>query len=101
MKIKITHFGGREEIIEGEYNNKDSWRQYMGPTVLSIRPQWGDGEEYMQALASHDWYYQMADDYGAYNRGAASWARICELAKTHDPDHRILNNWCNNIGRAA
>lgn len=101
MKIKITHFGGREEVIEGEYDCADAWRKYMGPSVLSIRPQWGDGDEYMQALAAHDWYYQMSDDYGAYTRGAASWARVCELAKTHDPDHKIAHNWANNIGKAA
>ena len=58
-------------------------------------------DEYMKLLAAHDWYYFYSDDSRVNALGRDSWNRICTMAKTYDPDHRILKGWSDNIGKAV
>ena len=55
----------------------------------------------MKLLAAHDWYYFYSDDSRVNALGRDSWNRICTMAKTYDPDHRILKGWSDNIGKAV
>jgi hypothetical protein len=46
-------------------------------------------EEYRQALAAHDWWFAMSDDYTSYSQGQRNRDRLLEAAKTFDPDMAI------------
>lgn len=46
-------------------------------------------EEYRKALAAHDWWFAMSDDYSEYSRGQRSRDRLQAAAKVFDPDLTI------------
>ena len=46
-------------------------------------------EQYRQALAAHDWWFAMSDDYTAYREGQRNRDRLLAAAKTFDPDLTI------------
>lgn len=43
-------------------------------------------EQYRQALASHDWWFAMSDDYTCYSEGQRNRDSLLAAAKTFDPD---------------
>lgn len=48
-------------------------------------------EKYEQSLKSHDWYYEMSDDHGVWQRGTAERHALREMQKQVDPDWAIWN----------
>lgn len=46
-------------------------------------------EEYRKALAAHDWWFAMSDDYSEYSRGQRSRDMLQAAAKVFDPDLTI------------
>lgn len=46
-------------------------------------------EQYLQALARHDWWFGYADDYTQYSQGQRNRDRLLAAAKTLDPDMTI------------
>lgn len=51
-----------------------------------------DLEEFEKALRAHDWFYNMADDSGAYMRGSKRHAELVYEATVRGPEYMRLFN---------
>lgn len=50
-------------------------------------------EQYVAALAAHDWYYDYSDDHRAWTEGREHRKKITEGRKQHDWDGAIWNQY--------
>lgn len=50
--------------------------------------------DYVALLASHDWFYQYADDHTVWSKGASAFGRLCIMQSRLDPDYAIWNAKC-------
>jgi hypothetical protein len=50
-------------------------------------------EEYYDLLKSHDWFYEMSDDYSAYSRGLNERGELQQLAKDNHEFFQMYSEW--------
>jgi hypothetical protein len=48
---------------------------------------------YIDALKTHDWYYEYSDDHSVYSRGRASAQAIQKMRDAIDEDFKIWNEY--------
>ena len=56
-------------------------------------------EEYYDALACHDWYYNYSDDHGVWQKGLAESRRLQAVCQENDVFTDMYTdfvNWTNN-----
>ena len=53
-----------------------------------------------EALERHDWFHEMSDDYGVWERGQADWKRLSHSAKQLGPQaERLLEDFSMHHSR--
>jgi hypothetical protein len=50
-------------------------------------------DEYTDALASMDWWWDRSDDYSVYRAGSDAWHRLVAMKRLVDADGEIWRQW--------